>query len=414
MSPTGRTAALLALVGLSALWLPIPLAVVLAALVVAAALGEAITLASAPQVERIVATELVRGAPVSYRAEVVPVAGRRVRVRQPQTGDLRLTVAEADGGLVTELVATRRGHHVLPPVVTRSLGPLGLARWVHRVGPALEVTVHADLPGARRLATAVRQGRFAEVGLRRGPLGLGTDFETVREYTPDDDVRRINWLAGERTGRPMVNQFREDTERELWCLVDTGRLLASPVGDRTRLDVALDAVAAVAAVADVEGDRTGAVAFADGVIEVVRPRRAGAAGLMRRLDLLEERVVDSDYDAAFSRVGGAKRALVVVFTDLYDRSAAAPLLDAVGILARRHAVMIATTGDPDLSEAVAGPLATRRDRARAVVAADLIAERDQVRASLAQAGAMVVEAPADALASACVAGYLRLKASARL
>ena len=25
----------------------------------------------------------------------------------------------------------------------------------------------------------------------RGPLGLGTDFESVREYVPDDDVRRI-------------------------------------------------------------------------------------------------------------------------------------------------------------------------------------------------------------------------------
>src|SRR5690606_7990654 len=104
-------------------------------------------------------------------------------------------------------------------------------------------------------------GNFRDPGLRRGPIGLGTDFEAVREYTPDDDVRRINWAATERTRRPMVNTYREDTERDLWCLIDTGRLLASPIGDRTRLDLVLDAVASVGAVADVLGDRVGAVVF---------------------------------------------------------------------------------------------------------------------------------------------------------
>src|SRR5690606_7241526 len=112
---------------------------------------------------------------------------------------------EGAGGLAGTLTATRRGSHVLAPAVTRSTGPLGLARWVHRHGGEATVAAHADLPGARRLAAAVRQGTFRDPGLRRGPLGLGTDFESVRDYTPDDDIRRMNWLASERTGRPMVN-----------------------------------------------------------------------------------------------------------------------------------------------------------------------------------------------------------------
>src|SRR5699024_6654537 len=159
---------------------------------------------------------------------------------------------------------------------------------------------HADLPGARRIAAAVRQGRFRDPGRRRGPLGLGTDFETIRTYTPDDDIRRMNWLATERTGHPMVNQHREDTERDLWCLVDGGRLLAAPIGDRTRLDLAVDAVAAVAAVAEAVGDRIGAIVFDDEVRRVIAPRRAAAASLMRNLDDLEATMVDSDPLAAFT------------------------------------------------------------------------------------------------------------------
>ena len=59
--------------------------------------------------------------------------------------------------------------------------------------------VYPDLPAARRLALAVRQGRFREQGrLTRGPLGLGTDFESIRDYAPDDDVRQINWRATDR------------------------------------------------------------------------------------------------------------------------------------------------------------------------------------------------------------------------
>ncbi len=48
------------------------------------------------------------------------------------------------------------------------------------------------------------------------------------------------------------------------------------------------------------------------------------------------------------------------------------------------------------------------------MAADLLAERDQVRARLTAAGGVVVDAPVDGLASSCVAAYLRLKSTARL
>ena len=59
------------------------------------------------------------------------------------------------------------------------------------------------------------------------------------------------------------------------CVVDSGRLMAAPVGDRTRFDIALDAVVAVVAVADVVGDRAGAVAFSNNVRRRLAPRRAG-------------------------------------------------------------------------------------------------------------------------------------------
>ena len=264
------------------------------------------------------------------------------------------------------------------------------------------------------MAGAVRSGTFRVPGLRRGPLGPGTGFESIREYTPDDDIRRVNWLAGERTGHPMVNTYREDAERDLWCLVDAGRLLASPVADRTRLDVALDALTAVAAVAEVAGDRIGAVVFDDRVRRVQRPRRADAAALCRSLDDLVPTIVDSDYDAAFQQVATAKRSLVLVFTDVLDGAAATPLLAAIPVLARRHVVAVAGVVDPDLVAAVTAVPSTPDDLLRAGVAGDLLDEREDVCRRLEAAGAVVVDQSAERLPGACVAAYLRLKATARL
>lgn len=414
VAPTLRVPALLAVAAITALWLGPAVAGALMAAVVAAWIVDATRVRRAPGVRRSIGLELARGVPSAFRVEVDAAAAVRVTVRQPQTADLRIEPSEGPDGLAGTVVALRRGRHELAPVVVRTVGPLGLARRDHQAGSATTIVAHADLPAARRIASAVRKGRFRDPGMRRGPLGLGTDFESIREYVPDDDIRRVNWSATERVGRPMVNQYREDSERDLWCLVDAGRLSASPVGDRTRLDAALDALAAVGAAADVVGDRIGAVAFDDQLRQVVRPRRAGAAGVVRLLDELEPSIVDSDYELAFAQVAGVKRSLVIIFTDLLDGAAARPLLAALPTLVRRHAVLVVHVSDPDLVDAVATDPLDRRDLLVASVATGLLTEQDEVRTRLQAAGAIALDAPADRLPSACVAAYLRLKALARL
>src|SRR5204863_6951460 len=185
--------------------------------------------------------------------------------------------AEGEEAVGGALVARRRGRHPVPRAAARRFGPLGLAAWTHEVAEAAEVVVYPDLPAARRLASTVRAGRFRDEGLRRrGPLGLGTEFESVRDYSPDDDIRQVNWRATARLGRPMSNQYRVERDRDVICVVDCGRLMAAPFSDRTRLDAALDVAVAIAAVADVLGDRCGVTAFAGEILRSLPPRRAGA------------------------------------------------------------------------------------------------------------------------------------------
>ena len=261
------------------------------------------------------------------------------------------------------LVAHRRGRHKLPALATRSIGPLRLGSWYHRTGDVAEVIVYPDLPAARRLAIAVRQGRFQEEGRRsRGPLGLGTDLERIREYQPDDDIRQVNWRATARREIPMSNQWRVEQDREVICLIDSGRLMAAPVGDRTRLDAAIDAVAALAAVADEVGDRVGVVAFAGTILRRLSPRRSGGEAVVGAVFDLEPTNQESDYALAFQVVASAKRSLVFIFTDIVEEAAARPLTEAMSVLGRHHAVVVASVIDDDLHGQVnySGRIGSRR------------------------------------------------------
>ena len=136
---------------------------------------------------------------------------------------------------------------------------------------------------------------------------------------------------------------------------------------------------------------------------------------MRALFDLEPRPLDSDYEPAFRRAEGSKRALVVVFCDLLEEAAARPLVEAVPgahAAATRWSWRARPTrrwwrsrrraeGDP----LAAGPGRDRRRRPRR--------PRAGRRAGPGR-GARVLEAPPDRLPATVVAAYLRAKSRAVL
>jgi uncharacterized protein (DUF58 family) len=417
MRPTPRVAGLIAGCGVLALIVPLWLAAGLAIAVLVAAAVDAWAVREPPALVRSVPAVLSRG--VAVEVVVDPrgaPGGGSVRVRQAALPGLDVVPDTADGGpLHATVTGRRRGHYALPAPAAVSTGPLGLGRWYHRPGEPTEVAVYPDLPAARRLVLAVRRGALgAAGGSRRGPLGLGTEFESVRDYLPDDDIRQVNWAASERMGRPMSNQYRIEHDRDVVVLVDAGRLMAAPLGDRTRLDLALDAMTSIALVADELGDRVGVIAFDTDVRIDLRPRRAAGQAAVRATFDLQAAVVDSDYERAFQRVSGAKRAFVLVLTDLLDESAARSLSEALPVLARRHAVVVASATDPDVDALLAGAPQDPRSALSMVAALDLIASRDRAAAILRASGARVTVAAPGTLSTACVRAYIAAKSRARL
>jgi uncharacterized protein (DUF58 family) len=415
VSPTPRAAALLGLLALLSLVLPLGV-VALAALALAVATAlDALSVRESPAVSRSLGPVLSRGVPAQLAVAVRLDRAGALRVRQPPAPGLELETLEGAGEFHSAVVARTRGRHSLPELGVRAEGRLGLGACYRRAGGSLETRVYPDLPAARRLVMAAREGRLPEASRRAlGPLGLATDFASVREWLPDDDVRHVNWRATQRLGRLMTNQYQLEQARDLVFLIDAGRLMAASLRDRTRLDAALDAVTAVALTADELGDHCGATAFDATVRATLPPRRRGGRDIVSAFYDLQPRLLDSDYEHAFRSVAGGKRTLVFVFTDLFDEAAARALVDAVPVLARRHAVLVATVTDPDIEEFVTRAPQEPRDVYGAAAALDLLDSRSLASTRLKRAGAKVVEASPEAFATACVRAYLAAKASLRI
>jgi uncharacterized protein (DUF58 family) len=412
MTPTTRCAWLLASVAIGGLLLPVWVAVAAALALLAVTLADGMSVRGAPQIARRLEEVLSRGVPAKLSVLAASGDERQVLLRQPATPALQVTGEQGRRELHGEVTGIRRGRHTIPGVAGASVGPLGLARWHHRPGEPMELLVYPDLHTARRLVLRLRVGRAAPDGrLRRGPLGFGTDFESIRDYSPDDDIRQVNWRATARMGRPMSNQYRVEQDHDVMCLLDSGRLMSAPAARGTLLDAALDAATAVALAADELGDRCGAIGFDAEIRRAVEPRRFGGRAAVHTMFDLQPTLVESDFERAFTRVGGSRRALILVFTDLIDERAARSLVAATPMLTRRHAVAVVGVSDPELEQAATD---TDADPALAVAALSVVQARERAVAQIRRAGAEVVMAPAAALPERCVQVYLRAKARTRL
>jgi uncharacterized protein (DUF58 family) len=103
--------------------------------------------------------------------------------------------------------------------------------------------------------------------------GRGMNFDEVREYSPGDEVRTIDWNVTARAGKPFIKKFVEERELTLMLLVDvsaSGDFGSGPQSKR-EMEAELASVLAFSAVRN--NDKVGLVLFSDQVELFVPPRK---------------------------------------------------------------------------------------------------------------------------------------------
>ncbi len=299
-----------------------------------------------------------------------------------------------------------RGPFAFGRIRLRLRGPLGLLERQTRFEGVQGIAVEPALPHLRQTLELAASERWQDLGvkvLRR--FGGEREFESLREYTSGDDVRRIDWKAFARRGKPMVRRYEVERGQELFLLVDRGRRMRAALeGEEhhgwTKLDWALDTALVLSAVALAKGDRVGAAAFDRGLSAFVAPGKGSAqlARLTRSLFHLDVRAVEADLSLALTELAARHRraATVIVLSDVADPLSIAEQRAALAGSSQRHRIVFAALDDPELRAAACGDLG---GGAMQEAARELVADRRSALRELATSGARVLDAvPAEAAA----------------
>lgn len=319
--------------------------------------------------------------------------------------------------LAYAVTPSRRGPIALAPAALRVRGPMGLlARQTAAAAPAADLRVYPSVAGVGRYELAARRHLTREVGLRSiRALGAGTEIEGLRDYTRDDEYRRIDWKATARRGHPMTRELRDEKSQHVMILIDAGRLGAVELGAGKRIDHAVNAALVLAHVAAVRGDRVGLLVFDREIRRYRPPSRASKAvvpALARALYDVEALPVEPDYDRAFRFLAAhdRRRALLVLFTDVLSAEASQAVVSHMAASSGRHLPVCVALDDPALRDAAAEPVTDADSVYRRAAATELRRERADALRAMHERGVLVIDVPPQAATPAVVGRYLELKA----
>ena len=366
---------------------------------------------------------------------------------------LKLETQDEESG-VYKLTPNRRGDFRFGELSARYGTTLGL--WFRQFQRTVEddgARVYPDTTGVRRYELALREGKMRDIGLHLLKLrGRGTEFESLRDYTSDDEFKSINWKASARSGKLIATNYEIERDQTIVICLDCGRMMTSMASSKaettaparaatadenwqqqsgdvaalgalataplietplSKLDCAINATVLLAHVSASMGDNVGLLLFSDTVLNYLPPRkgRIQTGQIIEALYGAQPSLVEPDYQVAYEHLLARRlrRSLIVTFTDIIDPEASRELLNASAALRRHHNALCVTINNRDVTE-LAGQYpnsaAQLYDKA---MAQRMLNQRGSALESLRAFGVGILDVEARELSVATVNRYLNMK-----
>lgn len=176
--------------------------------------------------------------------------------------------------------------------------------------------------------------------------GRGMEFVDVREYSPGDDVRRIDWNVSARMRKTYIKRLIEERELTVLLLVDLSASGHFGTSGATKREIAAELAGTLALSAIRNADRVGLILFTTEVEHYIAPgkTRKHVQRLLRDLLTHTPRHEGTSINAALTFAARVthRPALLFLISDLHDENFAPALKTAN----QRHDVLALQVVDP--------------------------------------------------------------------
>lgn len=330
--------------------------------------------------------------------------------------DFQLSLASRSRAVLQyQLHSARRGAFTLPATHLRVRSRWGFWQRFLEYDVPSTIHVYPDMKQVSQYAMLARANRLSLLGVRRTrKIGQDNEFERLRDYTPDDNYKHIDWRTTARRRKLTVKDFQANQSQRLIFMLDCGRMMTNLAGELSLLDHALNAMLMLSYVALAHGDAVGLLTFSDEIHTYIPP--TGGAHQMNRLlhagfDRFP-RLVESRYDQAFLYLAThcRKRSLVVLISNLIDEVNANQVGRYLKNFSGRHLPLGVLLRDHRLFDPADLASPEGESLYQAAVAADIVTWRSQVLADLDAKGVLSLDVYPENLTTPLINSYLEIKA----
>ncbi len=182
--------------------------------------------------------------------------------------------------------------------------------------------------------------------------GSGIEFEEVREYSPGDDVKSIDWKVSARLGKPFIKLYKEERESIVMLLIDMSASLKFGTFSDLKLEKAAEVASVLAFSAIKNNDKAGAIFFTDKVEKYIPPKKGSAHvwRLIKEIFTFQPEGKSTNISSAldyFAKVT-KKSSLCFIISDFLDRGHYIKNLKTARYKHEIIGVMLSDKGDFDL------------------------------------------------------------------
>ena len=192
-----------------------------------------------------------------------------------------------------------------------------------------------------RLVNTVFAGEYHSVF-----KGRGMEFDEVREYDPEDDIRDIDWNVTARMGHPYTKKFVEERELTVIFLVDASSSGQYGTRGTTKSGLIAEICALLAFSAVKNHDRVGLLVFSDQIEKFIPPKkgRLHVLRVIREILSFRPKHRATDMNTALKALNDAvkKRATVFLFSDFLSEN----YEKLLKIAFKKHDIVAVVVEDP--------------------------------------------------------------------
>lgn len=321
--------------------------------------------------------------------------------------------------IACRLLPVRRGRYIIEKLHLRMKSSLGFFYLHKTVKLDYKTIVYPDFKELKEYFLMSRSNRLIELGIHKNRYkGRGTELESLREYTKDDDARFIDWKASARLNRPVTKVFQMETMNDIIFVLDCGRLMTSEEDNLSSLDLAINAILVLSYVAVSMGDRIRIITFSNTIKGDFTSSRGGnpMKKIINFITPVQPEFVESNYSLVFSHLLATvrKRSLIIFVSQIIDDINYSLFKSGFSMLSKKNAVLFMLLRDELLQREAEKAADSTSDIFSITAARSMQLKRNRTLIKLKQSGINILDVLPGQVTARLVDKYMQMKSANRI